>query len=230
MTLHIALTGSGGTGKTTLSEWISEQISNSPDIADSEEVITLTSATRYIADLFDLDVAEQGTSHLSLYSAIQRRFWMAKYAHENSVILSERCCLDELAYQMWHVRDLQRSLEENYGTLSDEGIRIREVEIAFAMSVQFILYHQSLDDALNYWDFIYYKPPLKSVEIENDGVRSIDEKYRDEIDQIMFDLIIELIREVPMTSDKIRVLPPDLDDSKRFLTEEFENWMTTFNS
>jgi hypothetical protein len=225
MTLRIALLGTGGVGKTTLCEWIQQQVEKSV----SSNVKVLGSATRHVAEIFDLDVAEDGNSWLSLYSALQRRLWMAEY-DDQDVVLSERCTLDEVAYQIWLIESRKKTALALGDELTEVIQAQFEIELNLAASVLQVLIHQALDDLLGYWDFVYFKPPLRSVEIEDDGFRSLSVEYRDEIDTIMLGLITELISEIPGVSDKIRVLPPDLNDSKKFLVEEIENWQTVFSS
>jgi len=147
---------------------------------------------------------------MALHSATIRLFWAATCKSE--VLISERCALDEVAYQAWYVEKCTR-----------EG---RREEISLGTSVYHILLQQSLSEIVGVWDFIYIKRPLLDVPIEDDGVRSLDRQYQLEVDEKILQTVADLIRLVPIASEKIRVLPLDNEDCRDFLREEMSEWMT----
>lgn len=207
--LRIAFSGSGGTGKTTLAEWLADFV-----YPLSSSIVVLPSATRFCIDSLGYSTAENGDSWMSLHSATVRKFWIASSTAD--IVISERCVLDEVAYQSWYLDKCR-----NEGNM---------FEFELGMSIQHILLQQALNEVLDTWDYIYVKRPLEGVKIEDDGVRSTSKEYQLDIDEILVGVIGDMIQQIDIASEKILVLPPDNEDCKEFLKGEMSKWQTKFQS
>lgn len=212
--LHITFTGAGSTGKSTYSQFVSELVSK-----EIGPVITLPSATRRVLALTGWDAEGPDNDELQLYSAFQRVLWEYEYKDEH--VISERCGLDELAYQRVRTSRLERKVANPTILVpSQQGQTVTEDQTLLHLaggSLQ-VLLQQGMVEADKYWDFIYYCPPHGSI--EEDGQRPTDPDYHKEVVEA-FEWIL---KSFPHLNNKLTRLPENMDDAKQLLDGEVEKW------
>lgn len=158
--LKIALTGSHGTGKT----WIADELTK---LLSSEglKVGRIDSPTRYIKSL-GYQNNEGSGFQMQLLSGTQRVVRQREVLKSGvDVVIGDRCLLDELAYNAY------------LSTIKDE----REVELLEYTTTLLTEFYR--DDAVEYWDQVFYKPLHPDFPPEDDGDRPVDLEFWKFIDR-----------------------------------------------
>ena len=167
MTLKIALTGSHGTGKTHIIEKLTDRFEQ-----DGYIVRQIVSPTRYVKSLgFNNNKSlDFKTEWMCMALRIQRQRTAIKELSDieemgkKTVLLSDRCLLDELSYTFEAV--------ERFGS--------QELLSFYHIAKKFME-----DDVVNFWDYLFYKPIHPDHLPVADGARIDDQKYQKSVDRVM---------------------------------------------
>jgi len=132
--------------------------------------------TRLIKRLYSLPINESGTNvtQLMIMSEHLRNAYM--YSDESNAIL-DRCALDGLVYTIW--------------LLNQGKVQKSVLEAAFT------IYHE----IINRYDIIFYTSP-DDVSLVDDGERSIDSKFRNDIIEI-FNTYLPLLSNIIVLSGSV---------------------------
>lgn len=179
MIVTAALTGSHGTGKTTI---ISDIRQRAADLKVS--TIVLTSPTRYVKSLGFDNNRNLGykTEMMCLSLRFERQLSALQTAksdielHPKSkwLILADRCCLDELSYTREAIQSIYREANPT---------RSMDLRASRLQGVYNIFYDWVMEDVPEYWDILGYKPPHPDYPPEADDARLADPQYQFEVDQ-----------------------------------------------
>ena len=241
--IRIALTGVHGSGKDQLIRHIQSVVAEAIPDAVSD---IIGSSARHVRDVSGEPI-NPGSDWLQLWSATQRRLWALEMAQHVDIVLSPRTGLDEVAYQGVHLaaqrNDVDRRLtaaragiiipgnQDLPSGIEGEGdtlvLRKEDAEAVALMERSELVFNlliwQAVEEIKAFWDVVYLKRRKLDVPIEDDGIRSPDEEFaqniQDQLDQFLF--------RSPATSviaQKIVILPDDLDEAKVFLEREAPMW------
>lgn len=221
--MKIAFCGAGGSGKTTLVNWISKEVFPEllPETITTDDVVVLGSATRAARDLCGVKLVQEGSDSTQLYSQIIRRLWTFEH-QESKVVISERTGLDEIVYQRERFLRLEAELEAKRESLDVSEIESLDATLNLALATLMVLSSVAIEELFTFWDVVYWKRPWSGAPLEDDGVRSTDLVYNTLIDEL-FEEQISVIRQA--MPDKFVLLPDELGEAKSFLIErEFDKW------
>lgn len=212
--MKIAFTGAGGTGKTTYAKFVEQELLQLPGY--------IGSSTRKVADLFGWNLSTEfpDNDEVQLYSQFQRRLWLQE--KKGIEVVSERCGLDEIVYQKVRVDRLQKKVSSPPLALPGGGNTIvtdDQLQLHLAGAVFQVLLQQGIDEAVNYWDMVYYCPEW-SESPPDDGQRPTDKEYHREV----VEGFKWLINTFPQLTPKIQRLPQDMKEAKKFLESESKKW------
>lgn len=215
--LHIAFMGAGSTGKSTYSLFVSDLISK-----EIGPVITLPSATRKVLSLTGWDTEGPDNDELQLFSFFQRVLWEQEYKDEH--VVSERCGLDELAYQKVRVQRIEKEVLNPPLVIPSPAGHIKQTVsedqtlLHLSGATLQVLLQQGMSEVDKYWDFIYYCPPHGFI--EDDGQRPTDPEYHREV----VGAFEWIMKSFPHLNNKLIRLPENMDDAKQLLDGEAEKW------
>ena len=223
------MTGTGGTGKSTLVNFIYEELVT--ELFDDEwkhtprpwdlEVAVLPSATRTVRDLCGVGLTDYGGDSTQLWSAVQRRFW--EFEHQDKqVVISERCGIDEVLYQERRILQLKSNMNGLQLPPTSEAAYRQKAELHNAGATRQVLGQQAVEEVADYWDVIYWLQPGPDFEsyFVEDGDRA-SAKYAREIHALFQQFMPSMEAAVP---GKIVKMPHDLDEAKQYLREEVPKW------
>lgn len=167
MTLKVALTGSHGTGKTYIIEKLTDRLEE-----DGYVVRQIVSPTRYVKSLgFNNNKSlDFKTEWMCVALRIQRQRSAIKELADieemgkKTVLLSDRCLLDELSYTLEAV--------ERFGSQELLGF--------YHMAKKFIE-----EDVVDFWDYLFYKPIHPDFLPVADSARLDDVEYQKSVDSAM---------------------------------------------
>jgi len=140
----------------------------------------------------------QDSDSFQLACIYKRREWMLEDEAINSnFLVSERCAVDEAAYQGYKEQNNFQIPSKYYYSVAVEEAKW---------------------EATNYWDRIYYIP-VDDRGVEDDGVRPLDKNYQLDIDSEINRVLIRIgkftiIKEVPLL----------LEEWPEFFEEEVRKW------
>ncbi len=223
MPLRIALCGAQGTGKTTLTTFIEELVKGEL-VEDSAHVVRLGSATRRTKELFEVDLNQGGNEWTQLYSSFIRRMWEMEHKL-TPVLLSERWGIDEAAYQKWQLENIIKQAQG--GILLPNGqnpAQNIQAQLAVNQAAFQVLLQQAAVE-IEFWDFIYFMRPYPGAQITSEGVdegiRSLDIQYQDDIDQNIAGIVEALGHLFP---GKIKTPPREFSAAEEFFRSEVPEW------
>jgi hypothetical protein len=194
--MKITFTGSHSTGKTTISFMLMKEIYDQYGI----EPHLLTSATRSLLNMGKGDFRHNpNTDGFQLACIFERRNWMLTHRSlEAKVVISERCALDESAYQLDRAHKIQNG-----------GLSTGTYDLCL---------EEAKWEVQNYWDKIYYIP-VDDREVASDGVRNTNKDFQREIDSCLLETF-----EILGIRDRVVEVPVDLEDVPAFLREEVSKY------
>jgi nicotinamide riboside kinase len=149
----ISFSGSQSSGKSTLLNYL-----RTKDIDNSyyPPITFIPEITRLVKRKYNLPINEAGTDLTQLLIANEHLVNCLLPAHQNNVTILDRCIVDGLIYTKW-LWDNKKVTEQTYRSVSHI----------------YDLIHDK-------YDIIFYTSP-KDIALEDDGERSIDKKFRDDI-------------------------------------------------
>lgn len=184
--IRVAITGTHGTGKTTIVTKVAEQAH-----ADGWRVKIVSSPTRTIKELSEhwgitnnLELDYQ--FEWMLMAEMRKRQWEAErsmrfferpelHLPTPQLIIGDRCLLDPLSYTL---DNLTRLILDNNEKITDEpNPELNRMQMFYDLSHGFCY-----NDVLAYWDKIYYKPPHPD-HLDADPDRLADKDYQSAVDQ-----------------------------------------------
>lgn len=186
--IKVAMTGAGGTGKTTLMNRLCDTLADT-----GASVVQLMSSTRFVRDLYGVELCEAAGNLTQLYSQLHRRQLVQEHSKSSfEYLLSERCGLDEVGYQRVRAQSLTDPVES---LTADQYTQV--------------LLDQFLVGELPIWDHIFFKPRHKGYALEADGARSTDEEYVDKVEQQIHWYLKSISLGHGEYADRVHVLDPE---------------------
>lgn len=215
--INIAATGSFSVGKTTAVTLIKDLIQKEL----GTDVIVLPSIPRMVVDLTGFDPKTVDNDEFQLYSLFFRRHLQLESLKQPIPLLSERCGLDEVAFQAYRCDDLVKKANSGILVPSQGGGSVQwqndlQAQYTVAHAALQTLIQQTVYELSGFWNAVYrFKP--SGIKIEDDGVRPTDPEYQaaieEKLDWAINSIGIEGIKEVPS----------DLADQKEFFELELRN-------
>ena len=171
--LLTSFTGAQSTGKSTLLDMCMNLLfgnseTNAYNVVDRDKWIFIPEVTRLIKRQYGVNINEQGTDDTQLLILNQHLINTIQYKQNRNTggksYMMDRCIMDGYVYSRYL---------HNHGRIEDSTMNIAES-----------MYYRLLPSL----DAIFYTHP-GDVDIHDDGERSIDPDFRNEIIQIYDDLI-----------------------------------------
>lgn len=159
--LLASFTGAQSTGKSTLLDMCMDTL-----LVKSEDWLFIPEVTRLIKRQYGVDINEQGIDDTQLLILNQHLINTVQYNRGEHHYMMDRCIMDGYVYSKYL---------HTHGRITDDTMCIAEC-----------MYRRLLPSL----DIIFYTHPV-DVPIHDDGERSINPQFRDEIIQIYNDLIFD---------------------------------------
>lgn len=192
MTVKVCLTGSHGVGKTYIINTLSARA-----LRDGWAIQTVTSPTRYVKSLgfannlqltFDTEWMCQALRIVRQCEA-EKELSLLEEAGAKTLLLADRCLLDELSYTKEAIHRLSGSFpfggfSPDEFLVTKEGDSIPNLNSATYLLKQYypISYQLSYQNVTSFWDRVYYKPPHPDHPPEEDDDRLSSLKYQMDVD------------------------------------------------
>lgn len=154
--MRIAVSGTHSVGKST---FVWDFIKTHPDYIREEEPY------RALREFYPIKFGKQATNYCNGIQLFYNLNRVQKYQSSNDKVIFDRCPIDYIAYSMYAARYHQTDMDEKFVHSIIEPIR---ESLALLDLIVFVTVNN--------------KHP---IQIENDGIRLIDPKYRIEVDEFL---------------------------------------------